>query len=226
MKHTDIIPDLQSLRWSELSLADHAYNHLLAEWVIDTGWRFLKDNPLIVFEYCEAFVQRIHTLLQNDYSFGGWWEDRSILWKGSYLDKTENYIHLWIDINTPAPMTVVSPFHWKVILSDDDAPLHHGWWNFYILESDIPNKNYLLLAHLWDTRTKKVWDKVTKWEIIWNIWKKEHNGGWFEHLHVQAIQKTLIDTLLQTGKIDDLDGYGNIHDTTLAKIYPNPFTTF
>ena len=59
-------------------------------------------NPLLDPTICQNFVVECHQKLGIDFSYGGWLEDRSTLWRGSYLDQKRKYIHLGVDFNVPA----------------------------------------------------------------------------------------------------------------------------
>lgn len=161
----------------------------------------------------EQIQNALNSLKKNTY--GGWAEDRKDIWKGTYMDEKQNYIHLGIDINVPAGTPIKCPFDAVVLSVFSDLDTHIGWGGRLILalRTDVEMKlPFLVLGHLdpkgiIDTAFKKYFNKG---EILGQVGTWPKNGNTFQHLHVQAIKI----------KTRDFDGYGFIRD--LAN-NPNPF---
>lgn len=90
-------------------------------------WRGpLTPNPLLDPTICEEFVAWVHERHGATWSFGGYLEDRTQLWKDSYLDSAGSAIHAAIDVNIPAGTVVRAGVFGKVVFADSDAPLVGG----------------------------------------------------------------------------------------------------
>lgn len=141
-------------------------------------------------------------------TYGGYAEDRSALWKGTYLDETGGYIHLGIDINVPKNTPVLSPFDADIIDRYLDADDKIGWGGRLLLRN--PKRKLLLLAHM-EPNTLTLATKVKRGDVLGNVGTWPTNGNTFEHLHVQCVTTT---------DLKGLDGYGFYRDLL---INPNPF---
>jgi murein DD-endopeptidase MepM/ murein hydrolase activator NlpD len=86
-----------------------------------------KGVSLVDPKTCERMVHDVHVKYSIDFSYGGWMEDRSFLWHGSYLDASQSYIHLGIDLNVSAGTPVALDFDAVVVRVDDDFPEEGGW---------------------------------------------------------------------------------------------------
>lgn len=177
-------------------------------------------NPYLDAHVCEAMVEEVHRRLGLNVSYGGWLEDRSILWAGSYLEKEEKFIHLGIDINMKTGTDVALDYAGTVLQIDDDHPERHGWGpRVFIQLREHPI--ILLYAHLSPDLACKTGDKLSAGDVFALVGKTSHNGAWFPHLHVQALTTEAWQKFKKNPL--QLDGYGvreNIEN--LARLYPDP----
>ncbi len=205
-----LFPELQGKRFSSTDLDREARELGLGE-----------ENALLDPEMCQKFVEDCHRRYKTDFSYGGWLELRSTLWRGSYLDEAEHYVHLGIDFNVPAGTAVAAPRACLVIRIDNDFPDVYGWGNRIIVH-DAEMNVMVIYAHL-DTPTGvKVGDSLKPGQVFARVGDASKNGGWFPHLHVQLVVPEQYERLLQND-LRDLDGYGHIRDIEMLKIYfPDP----
>jgi murein DD-endopeptidase MepM/ murein hydrolase activator NlpD len=87
----------------------------------------IEKVDLLDSNFCQKLVENSAKKLGVDFTYGGWLEDRSFLWKGSYLEKTGNFIHLGVDYNVPAGTKVFADYDMEVVHMENDFPLKHGW---------------------------------------------------------------------------------------------------
>ncbi|MEI7720041.1 MAG: peptidoglycan DD-metalloendopeptidase family protein [bacterium] len=180
-------------------------------WIKERGLG-TEQNPLIDSSICQTMVDDVHKKYGLDYSYGGWFEDRSFLWKGSYLDKTGTYTHLGVDFNAPAFTEIALDFDGEVVLVGDDHPLDGGWGPHVVVKhQNLPL--YFIFAHLDRDPQCAIGDILKKDQIFAKVGKAPYNGNWFSHLHLQAIEQSFFDQLIANNAFDSLDGYGLVKDT-------------
>lgn len=158
-----LFPELTG-KWCEINLNEHAKHTAL---------------PLEDPHVCARWINHLHSLLGVDYSYGGYLEDRSVLWKNHYMNE---YIHLGVDFNVPAKTPVHSPVTGVVREVWFDPDMHGGWGGRVIIER---NNILYIFAHL-DLQSVWVGDIIAQGDIISVVGTPETNGGWFPHLHVQC----------------------------------------
>lgn len=177
-------------------------------------------NPFLDPVACDALIQEAHEDLKAHISYGGWMEDRSTLWRGSYLDKDELYLHLGIDVNVPAYTRVEADWPCEVLRIDCDTPEEHGWGTRVIVrpfDTDV----VLLYAHLAPNPEVSVGEHISL-TTLGMVGGPEDNGGWYTHVHVQAIRADYYEELLRDD-LRALDGYGKVSDKDrLEKLFPDP----
>jgi len=172
-------------------------------------------NPLLDADTCQKFVEELNRGLGLDFSYGGYLEDRSTLWRGSYLDADERYIHLGVDFNVPAGTSVAVPRPCSVIRVDNDYPERHGWGTRVFLQE--PGAEVVLLfAHLDQKIEVVVGDRLEAGSIPAKVGVPPYNGDWFPHLHVQVIEGRHYEKLLEND-LRELDGYGRVQDIEVLK---------
>lgn len=161
-------------------------------------------------------LSRLHCRWGVAISFGGYLEDRKELWRGTYLEP-EKAVHVGIDINVRAgtELTVKYPARVEKIVHD---PEQDGGWGgvvFFRLEKPIGNIRHFLYAHLAKGSAKvREGDAIRPGEIAATIGHSHENGGWYEHLHVQALTQEAWDKF--GPDLSKFDGYaakpaGNEH---------------
>ncbi len=209
-----IFPELKMKRFAKINL-DAEARGWLAEHTSE------QKNPLLNPLVCEKFVEQCHQRLGIDFSFGGWMENRSTLWRGSYLDDDERYVHLGIDFNVPAGTAVAVSRPTIVLRIDTDHPEPHGWGNRVIVD-DALTDCVLVFAHLAHPGNLRVGDTLNDGEILGRVGSSSVNGGWFPHLHVQCIKREYYQFLLENN-LCDLDGYGKSDDIEFLRAnFPDP----
>lgn len=161
-------------------------------------------NPFLDPVRCDRFVKAIAKRNGVDYTYGGFGENRSFIWRDSYIQHG-NFIHLGVDVNVPELTAIHCPVDAKLIEVFIDNEQNGGWGGRVLVETA---KGLVLFAHL------KVSDNIQK-DIIKDTYlgyvaPPSINGGWFPHLHLQALNNIL--------ELNNLDGYG----PSINGI-PNPF---
>jgi murein DD-endopeptidase MepM/ murein hydrolase activator NlpD len=169
-------------------------------------------NPLLDPDYCRDWVEGLHQSLRTNFSYGGYFEDRSHLWRGSYLKK---FTHLGIDFNVPSHTEVRNFTKGTVEKVIRDPDQDGGWGGCVIVKIDKFDDLRLVFAHLNYHRQNdlpKEGDVIYYGQKIGTVAPSSENGGWYPHLHVQAVRGPLPD---------NLDGYGDYTSEELDR-YPNP----
>jgi hypothetical protein len=179
--------------------------------------RFL--NPYLTNRFLSLTYQKLGVA----YSFGGYLEDRKDLWRGSYLGH-DNAVHLGIDVNVPQ-RTMVSVKYPCQIESIVHDPNQKGGWGstvLFSLENAIGPISHFLYGHLSRDDVSVIEkQKLSAGEIVGKLGTLEENGGWYEHLHVQAITKEAWEKF--NGNLFAFDGYGYLpEDGQAHALFPDP----
>ena len=169
------------------------------------------------------FLPLKHRTLGVDYSFGGYLEDRQELWRGSYLAHG-NAIHLGIDINVPCDTVVSVKYPCKVMSVIHDPDQNGGWGStaLFALDEPVGPISHFLYAHLGSNTVDVVKDqRLTAQQVIGRLGAPKENGGWYEHLHVQAITNEAWHKF--HGNLYEFDGYGSPQPAGLDNpLFPDP----
>lgn len=191
-------------RWAEINLNQ-----------LSLGAKNLLGNALLDPEDCQKWINSIKDCLGCDYAYGGLYEDRSNLWKGSYLEKEQKWLHLGIDYEVPLDTPILSLHNGTVVdvLRGDDHSI--GWGGRVILKVD--ETHCVIYAHLSHDIDLKVGEVVGRGSYIGKIGDFDENGGTFHHLHLQAFRDA-------TGYYDGLDGYTWTDHFGYDWLWPNPLT--
>ena len=190
------------------------------EWSASRDSSHEKKN-LLDPDVCQEMVEDTRRKHSVDFSYGGWMEDRSFLWHGSYLDSESKYMHLGIDINVPAGTTVLADFGATVIKVDDDY-LDDGGWGPRLILKHATEPLYFIYAHLAET-SYQAGDTIKKGDALAKIGQPPFNGNWFPHLHVQCISADYFEELEKNNAWQELDGYGTEADKALNMArFPDP----
>lgn len=136
------------------------------------------------------------------YTWGGFGEDRSELWKGFEPDRAR-MIHLGIDFNNlPYAQLVASIIDGTVVDIWNDPSAFNGWGIRVMIRS--ANTRYVYLyGHLAPTKVQ-VGDIVSAGQIVSHLAPPDRNGGWFPHLHLQVMTDEYLDGF---SSYRDVDGY-------------------
>ena len=213
-----IFPNFKNKAFGYLNL-----NLEVREWYKQKNINFSTEkNILIDPKQCQDFVNDIHKKYSLDFSYGGWMEDRTDLWKDSYLENEKIFIHFGVDINVPTGTEIATDFKSEVIKVDSDYPLDGGWGSFVILKH-LSKPVYIIYAHLDENILCKVGDKLDKGTIFAKVGHAPQNGNWFPHVHVQIIEENYYLNLEKNNDWEKFDGYGLKGDIEInAKRHPDP----
>jgi murein DD-endopeptidase MepM/ murein hydrolase activator NlpD len=209
-----IFPTLKNKKGAEVNL-----NDLAKTWLQKHYKTFPDPSPLIDPLTCQEMLEEYYTEHALDYSYGGYLEDRSVIWRGNYLAKHDTYIHLGIDYNAPAGTPVALDMQAEVILVDDDTPLNGGWGP-HVMFKIAHEPIVLLYAHLGDIACK-AGQLLSPQERFAHVGAPNCNGRWHPHVHGQAL--TLETYEKYKLDIDALDGYCRAEDAgALRAEFPDP----
>ena len=191
---------------NNLSLAHLLFPHLKGRWgAVDLNKEAAKlntfgPNPLLDAKVCEQWVSKLHSDRRLDFSYGGFLEDRSVLWRDHYMTKGHT-IHLGIDYNVPVNTFVALPCAAELLYAREDKDQGGGWGGQLFF--GVKHGPRFILGHLHQlvSGIGKVYEKGA---IVGAIAPSSINGGWYPHLHLQCTK------IFMPG----IDGYGN---ETVAK---------
>jgi murein DD-endopeptidase MepM/ murein hydrolase activator NlpD len=207
-----IFPALADRRWARANL------DALARVEFPAG---AEPNPLNDPGFCDRWVSAVATRLGAEHCWGGWLEDRAHLWRGHYLPEGCT-IHLGIDLNVPAATTVLAPISGEVMHAVPCRALGGGWGGWCVLRADAPEEGaeYVLLGHLAHAGLPRAGTHLARGTPVGIIGTHEENGGWYPHLHLQAMSGEAWEAV-QHAPDALLDGYGYA-DASLSRLFPNP----
>lgn len=173
-----------------------------------------EPNPFLDPKFCGEWAEKLHKRDGIDFSYGGYLEDRSNLWRGHYM-KPDHAWHLGIDYNVPVGTPIHLPFNAPLIASVMDRDQNGGWGGKLIFKR---LDKFLIIGHLAkEGLAAKVGMNYSAGSIVGRIGATEENGNWFPHLHVQGV----------AGRNEprEVDGYGKLYSGIEAD-YPNPESEF
>jgi len=168
-----------------------------------------QSNPLLDPQYCQRWIRRLHRRYRANCSFGGWFEDRSILWNGHYMAAGCAY-HFGVDFSVPEGSRVYSPTAGTVVETWQDTDTSGGWGGRLVIR--LKPRLFLILAHFGRIRVV-TGETIRTGKLLGNIGGVTNNGHWFPHLHAQLVR----------GSVEGVDGYGKFSLKNQRK-YPDPFT--
>ncbi len=166
------------------------------------------ENPALNPEWCAAKMAEFHKAMGVDYSFGGWMEDRTKLWRNHYFDKN-TVIHLGVDYYVPEGTWVQLPKPGRLILTEQDPDRNGGWGGRQVFQI---GEFFVIFAHMCNMYGQ-VGRNFNEGFMIGQIAAPELNGGWFPHLHVQCCRTYSSTT----------DGYSS---TRRENDFPDPEVIF
>ena len=178
-------------------------------------------NPLNHPGFCDRWVSKVASRLGADHCWGGWLEDRAHLWRGHYLPDGCT-IHLGIDLNAPAGTTVPAPVSGEVVHAVPCCASGGGWGGWFVVRADSPAGSavYVLLGHLAHAGLPQAGERLVRGTPAGVIGTPHENGGWYPHLHLQAISGDAWEAV-QHAPDALLDGYGYA-DADLSRLFPDP----
>jgi len=169
----------------------------------------------------DKFLAAAHARMNVDYSLGGYLEDRRDLWRGSYLDE-QSAVHLGIDVNVPAGTGVSVAHASRVEKIVHDPDQNGGWGTAVIFKLEEPRGQaaYFVYGHLSSELAVKEGDLVRPGDVVGKIGQHHENGGWYEHLHVQAITADAWEKF--GGDLRNFDGYAADPHAAEHPYFPDP----
>jgi hypothetical protein len=167
-------------------------------------------------------LRRLHHRWRVAYSLGGYLEDRQILWRGTYL-KPDSAVHLGIDVNVRADTELTVKFPSTVVKIVHDPEQNGGWGGvvFFRLDKPVGKITHFLYAHLAKGSARvKEGAAIRPGEVAALIGRCHENGGWYEHLHVQAMTQEAWDKF--GGNLSKFDGYAKQPAGKEHPYFPDP----
>lgn len=203
-----LFPSLADLRWGYVNFGE------MAPFPIEG-----QPNPLLDPDHCADWVQRIHTGLDIDCSYGGYMEDRSRLWHGHYMKPGSTW-HLGIDYNVPAGTPVCLPMDAIQVSGLTDFDQNGGWGGKIFVKTD---KATIIFGHLErlivggnPSPILRILDREAKpGDVVGYVADSTKNGGWFPHLHVQFCAQDALHQALT------VDGYSHLY-AGIDRDFPRP----
>ncbi len=178
-----------------------------------------KENKDCTPEESTRLVDLWHQINKVDYSFGGYLEDRSFLFRNKYHAQRGTFIHLGVDYNVPAGTPVTVPCPATVVDRWIDKDQEGGWGGRVVLF--LPWSNYYMIyAHLAAEGLPMPGDHLgNAWgrTEVGLVGAEHENGGWFPHLHIQLVS----GDYLKSHDVREFDGYAKMYDG-IERDFPNP----
>lgn len=195
------VPQGANAKWREVNLNEHS----VADFYIDRK----LPNPLLHANTCERWVNSLARIKGVDYTFGGYMENRKDMWRKHYM-KRGHFIHYGIDINVPFSTPIFCPIPYKVIEIFYDEDACGGWGQRVVVKTE---RGLVVFAHILVNRHLCIGQNYDEFHLIGRVAIPQFNGGWYSHLHIQA--------LAHISLLNGLDGYGKIYKGMYVD-YPDP----
>ncbi len=200
-------PNLKETRHGYVNLNDASKDYdptFVRETQLEPGTR---DN----------IVTRLQHTFGTNVLVGGFLEKRSDLLADTYLADEQKFIHLGVDVWVPAGTEVAVVERARVIRIDCDTPEKHGWGTTVAV--DLTRLGIVLLyGHLAKEVHCRPGDILEAGQIFATIGDHAENGGWYPHLHAQAmLWKTFQQYTIGPFTWKDLDGYGKEEDLDIIR---------
>lgn len=194
--------------------------------VLDHAWALGKGSnersPFLEPALMQQLVDLYHAEKGISWSHGGYLEDRTDLWRGSYLK--EPVIHGGIDISLPAGNPVRCMRDGTVVWVDDDKNPDGGWGPYVVVRTrnEAGETEYVLFGHLGRSFVE-IGNEVRKGDVVADIGAPPHNGGWWSHLHLQCISRDYYEWCCENDINKTLDGYFPASQVDIFKVrFPDP----
>jgi hypothetical protein len=203
-----IFPQLEGEKWGYININE------LATQAAELIGPMLDEKVGNIFldpDQCEKWKNWVHKLKGIDYSWGGYMEDRSIVWAGHYHEPGAT-IHLGVDFYVPVRTNVHLPVPGTLLYKFQDPDKNGGWGGKLVFDTAL---GYMVFGHLNNMVLMEAKKHYPKGTIIGSIAESNENGGWSPHLHVQLMRKY----------DPHVDGYGKKYDG-MERDFPNPCKVF
>jgi hypothetical protein len=180
-----IFPQLAGTRWRHVDLNDVATDlgRLLGPMLEQ------DQNPFLVPDVMDEWMHFLHKVMGVDYTYGGWLEDRAVLWAGHYHKPGET-VHLGVDFNVEAGQDVHMPVGGILVHAENDGDQDGGWGGKVIFKCEGKEEPfYLIFGHLKNfvTDIGGIYPPGSK---IGVVAESDKNGGWGEHTARSVLQKS------------------------------------
>lgn len=201
---TNIFPTIPDGKWSKIDLNEESKS-------VNVNF----NDPSAFQDWLDS----VHKRKRVKYSYGGFLEDKSNVWKNNYQKLSRAFIHLGIDYNLPEDNFVCLFDKGTVENVFLDKDLNGGWGGRIIWKMD--SGIYAIYGHLKVNIKLKPGQKCEKGDVVGVIGNSRENGGWYPHLHVQIMKSEFIK---KYSDLREIDGYLQ-RDSKLLKylIDPNKF---
>lgn len=186
-------------RWGELRL-DEVARDLMG--LIG----FPEKNPFVDAAYCEKWKLFLHKTMGVDYSWGGYLEDRAVVWRNHYHEPGHT-VHLGVDFYVPEGTAVHLPVDATLAHVYVDPDQDGGWGGKLIFQWP---KGYFVFGHLKDM-VDDLGRGYREGKVVGTVADPASNGGWSPHLHFQCMRDF----------VPHVDGYTKRFDGIEAA-FPNP----
>ena len=180
-------------------------------------------SPLLDAHVLDRLLRRLHHRWNAAYSFGGYVEDRRVLWRGSYLTD-DTALHLGIDVNLPAQTAISLAYDATLVRHTHDPDQRGGWGGvaIYRLDHPVGDITHVLYAHLARGSLRhSVGAHIRAGEVVAHLGRSDENGDWYEHLHVQALTQAAWD--VTGGELCNFDGYAPVRFQGGHPLFPDPW---
>jgi len=191
---------------------------------LNGGWMELNLNeeakkfPEINFSdpvECGIWLQKLHKNYGIDYSYGGFLENRSFIWKDHYNIKEALFIHEGTDFNVSSGTEVFLFEEGEVVEIMRDTEMHGGWGNAVVFWISKIEK-YVIYAHMDKDLFVSLNDKYSKGSKVGIVGGPDQNGHYFPHLHLQFMDK---DFASKYKRFFDVGGYSAKNSEMLSHLY-------
>ena len=117
---------------------------------------------------------------------------------------------------------MLTPLSGDVIHAVPCEALGGGWGGWFVLRADTPRcgASYLLFGHLAHRGLPRQGERLTEGSLAGVIGAPDENGGWYPHLHLQALSAAAWDAV-QHAPDTLLDGYA-CAAANLDRLFPDP----
>lgn len=166
----------------------------------------------------ETLIKRA-ALGRSRYTYGGWLEDRRVLMRETYLAKEKKWVHLGVDFNVPEGTLVRCPKPMTILYEGHDKNQDGGWGHRVVARAE--DRTVYVFAHLRpDLVTEPSEGQILlAGTTIGFVGGHHENGGWWPHLHVQAINP--VNSTFSG--LEKVDGYCSEEDAPkMMRIFPDP----
>lgn len=210
-------PDLAGVRAAANINLDAAWER----WARARYYTVPNPSPALTPSVAERFLRDLHASLSVEWSWGSYLENRSNLWRGGYMARDRAFIHTGVDFNVKAGTPVHADSPGEIILVDHDIGEVGGWGTRVVVRL-FHHPVVLIYAHLSPGPEYGEGATLVTGQRFATVGRAIHNGGWFPHLHLQAVTCDAWE-YFYPHRMRELDGYGRKEDLALIMArFPDP----